>query len=300
MKKALFISRNLIGDGIQISAALRKWHEEHPEYGIDLSTINDHVAPLYEGMGVPLEVIFDDLRHETHEVAGGKLAVMSYKITYDYEFNFDINKAFQLCDQFQCPMATGYAKLLGVDIGGDIGPFYEPPTLPEDDEWVASVPQDCILIAPFSNSCTSHDGKPPNKTLPWPKWKPVLRYLRTLGRPIRITGSKKERADQIGISEDEYLTGIPLRPLARAMKEGRISLVVSVDNGISHLTASQKLNHVLYYPLCLGMHYAVPWGNPHVVPIHIDPYQVEPAQLLWATKQSVKQLEEAHGSQTES
>ena len=296
--RALFTSRNLIGDGIQISAALRKWHEEHPEYTIDLLTNNDHVAPLYEDMGVPLHVIFDREIKEKQQLDGRDVTV-TYTVEYDYEFVFDINKAFQLCDQFQCPMATGYAKLLGVDVGGDIGPFYDPPILEEDNDWVASVPKDTILVAPFSNSCTSHEGKPPNKTLPWPKWRPILRYLRSLNRPIRITGSKSERADQIGISEDEYLTGIPLRPLARAMKEGRISLVVSVDNGISHLTGSQKLNHILYYPLCLGMHYAVPWGNPHVVPIHIDPAVVEPAQLLWATKQSVKQLEEAHVPQTE-
>jgi|SRR5882724_476754 len=282
--KILITSRNLIGDGIQISAALRKWHEENPDFEIDLLTNNDHVAELYRGMGVPLQVVFDEDMHEANELIG----------PYDSEFNFDISKAFQLCDQHQCPMAVGYAKLLGVELGpepADIGPFYDPPMLEEDREWVESVPQDTILIAPFSNSCTSHQlGRPPNKTLPWPKWKPILRYLRTLDRPIRLTGSKKERADELDISEEEYLTGMPLRPLARAMKEKRISLLVSVDNGISHLAASQQLKHVLYYPLCLGLHYAVPWGNSNVMPIHVDPAVVEPAQLLWATKQVVGQL----------
>ena len=280
--KALFISYNLIGDGIEISAALRKWHELHPEYEIDLLTSDNHVTDLYRGMGVPLNIIFD--RKVIFDPADPD--------PYDFEFNFDIPKAFELCDQFQVPMAVGYAKLLNVDIAGDIGPFYEALYEPEDRNWVMSIPENTILIAPFSHSCTSHEGKPPNKCLPWPKWKPILRYLRTLGRPIRITGGAKERADQVGFSEEEYLVGIPLRPLARAMYERRISLVVSVDNGISHLTGSQKLPHVLYYPMCLGMHYAVPWGNPNVIPIHVDPAVVEPAQLLWSTKQAIQHLEE--------
>jgi len=285
--KALFISRNLIGDGIQISAALRVWYAAHfAEYDVTMLTNNDHVAELYKGMGVPLDLIYD-YNPATDE-------------PYDFKFDFDISKAFQICDKEQVPMAVGYAKLLGVELGQtaeDIGPFYTPPILDEDNEWVSQVPDGCILIAPFSNSCTSHEGKPPNKTIPWVKWKPIIRFLRTFGLPLRLTGSKKERADELSLSEEEYLTGIPLRPLARAMQEGRIKLLVSVDNGISHLAASQKIDHILYYPLCLGLHYAVPWGNKYCMPIQMDPAVVEPGQLQWSTKQALKTLEQVHAEE---
>jgi ADP-heptose:LPS heptosyltransferase len=299
MPTALFTSKNLVGDSLCISAALRAWHKLHPEYEIDLLTNDDSVAELYQGMGVPLRVVFT--RDEGFYQPVGELPgePPTYK-HYGFEFNFDVNKAFAICDTKKCHLAQGYADSLGVKIGDkpeDLGPFYDPDERDteliheRDMAWVDKVPQDTILIAPFSRSCTSHEGKPPNKTLPWAKWKPILRFLRTLKRPIRVTGSANERADQLGFSEEEYLTGMPLRPLARAMKQGKISLVVCVDNGISHLTGSQKIPQILYYPLCLGLHYAVPWSNPYVVPIHIDPALVEPAQLLWSTKQVYSMLE---------
>jgi len=267
--RALFESKNLIGDSICISAALRQWHAEHPDYQIDLLTMNDHSAELYRGMGVPVNIIFERIG-----------------LDYDFEFTFNVSEAFAICERDQCHMAEGYAKLLGVQIE-DIGPFYEPPIVAEDDEWVNQVPENTILFAPFSNSCTSHSGMPPNKCLPWPKWKPIIKYMRSKSTmPIRVTGSKKERADELSFSEEEYLTGIPLRPLARAMREGKIAMVVSVDNGISHLAGSQKVPQILFYPMVLGMHYAVPWSNPFVIPIHIDPAMAEPAQLLWSFRQA--------------
>src|ERR1019366_1362903 len=203
----------------------RAWHRDHPEYKIYQLTNNDSVADLYKGMGVPLEVIFDETFHQKeHNIE------VTYTIKYDLEFTFDVNRAFKICDTKHCHLAQGYADLLEVDIGKqatDLGPFYNAPVLEEDNEWLARVPDGTILLAPFSRSCASHDGKPPNKCLPWAKWKPILRFLRNTGHPIRVTGSIDERADELGFSEEEYLSGMPLRPLARAMKE-KMHLVVSV------------------------------------------------------------------------
>lgn len=277
--RALFTSINLIGDGLCISAALRAWHRQNPDAEIDLLTIDTPAAEMYKGMGVPLRVLFDG-----HRAAGG----------YDFEFTFDVNKAFAICDQKKCHLSQGYADLLGVTIGEnavDLGPFYDSPYVEEDTALVESIPQGTILLAPFSRSCASHEGKPPNKCLPWAKWRRIVDFLRATGRPIRVTGGPDDRADVLGFSEEEYLAGFPLRPLARAMKEGRIHILLSVDNGLSHLAGSQKQPHILYYPMCLGLHYAVPWSNPSVIPIHIDPALVDPAQLLWSTKQAYGLIE---------
>jgi ADP-heptose:LPS heptosyltransferase len=283
MKKALFTSKNLVGDGLCISAALRKWHELHPEYEIDLLTDMNGMTQLYFGMGVPLQVRFEVFKDDGHS-----LTILGYP--YDFEHVFDVSKAFAICDREKCHMAQGYAADLGVDIGDDIGPFYEAPIVAEDQLLIDSVPDDVILIAPFSRSCTSHDGKPPNKTLPKHKWMPILAYLRRLGKQIRVTGSEGEPTNIPGISDDEYLLGFPLRPLARVLRD-KTFLLVTVDNGISHLGGSQKVPQVLFYPLCLGLHYAVPWSNPFVMPIHMDPAMAETAQLTWCTKQSVEMIE---------
>jgi ADP-heptose:LPS heptosyltransferase len=312
---ALLISRNLVGDSLCISAALRAWHRDHPEYEIDLLTNNDSAAELYRGMGVPLSVIFDaklptkELEEIQRRMQGAESGIISVVdpdnnsgyttfvlpegSVYDFEFTFDVNRAFKICDAKHCHLAQGYADLLEVEIGkeaADLGPFYDAPIVEEDNEWLERVPEGTILLAPFSRSCTSHDGKPPNKCLPWAKWKPILRFFRSLNHPIRVTGGPDERADELGFSEEEYLSGMPLRPLARAMKE-KIHLVASVDNGLSHLAGSQKVPQILYYPLCLGMHYAVPWSNPMVMPVHMDPAMADPAQLLWSTKQAYGMLQ---------
>ena len=288
--RALFESRNLVGDSLCISAALRAWYREHSYWEIDLLTNDDAVSVLYEGMGVPLRVCFGRMLRERH----GDVEV-EYSAEYLFEFTFDVSKAFKICDEKKCHLAQGYADLLGVQIGdtaADLGPFYDPPIVAEDDEWVSHIPQNTILLAPFSRSCSSHTSGKPNKCLPWAKWKPMLRFFRSTGYPIRVTGSADERADELAFSEEEYVTGMPLRALARAMKEGRIYLCASVDNGISHLAGSQKIPQILYYPMCLGLHYAVPWSNPYVLPIHMDPALAEPAQLNWSTRQCYKMLEE--------
>jgi ADP-heptose:LPS heptosyltransferase len=290
--KALFTSHNLIGDALCVSAALRVWHQEHPEFEIDLLTDNNSAAELYKGMGVPLRVIFEPTEHEVHD---GK--EVSYKINYAFYHTFDVNRAFKICDEKKCHLAQGYADDLGVKLGNsaaDLGPFYMPPepSLDDFDRWLYRVPRDSIVIAPFSRSCSSHTGGQPNKCLPWVKWKPILRFLRSLEKPIRVTGSMDERADELDFSEDEYIMGMPLPVLAWAMRrEERIHLFVSVDNGLSHLAGSQRIWQILFYPMCLGLHYAVPWSNPFVVPIHIDPAFAEPAQLTWSVKQSYQLLQ---------
>src|SRR6266567_4137568 len=49
--RALFISRNLIGDTLYTGPALRSWIKQHPEMNeIIIQTLPDHIAPLYQGM----------------------------------------------------------------------------------------------------------------------------------------------------------------------------------------------------------------------------------------------------------
>src|ERR1035437_4425510 len=107
--RALFESHNLVGDSLCISAALRAWHRDHPEYEIDLLTDNNAVAELYKGMGVPLRVIFK--RIETVVTAAKDMSAgalesgaigESKQLNYDFEFNFDVNAAFQICDKKKC------------------------------------------------------------------------------------------------------------------------------------------------------------------------------------------------------
>jgi hypothetical protein len=49
--RALFVSRNLIGDALYVGPALRAWIKKNPNSNVYLLTLNDHITPLYEGVG---------------------------------------------------------------------------------------------------------------------------------------------------------------------------------------------------------------------------------------------------------
>src|ERR1017187_6480431 len=126
--RALFVSKNLIGDALSISPAWRQWlqscwaHELEGE--IYMQTLPDHVAPLYQGMVrdlVKIETVFE--RPEG---------------TFDFEHVFDVSKAFQISDQKKCHVAESYAELLGVTLPGEYkkpgeyNPRVKPTYIPDD------------------------------------------------------------------------------------------------------------------------------------------------------------------------
>lgn len=262
--KALFKSINLIGDGLYISTPLQAWHKKNPDAEITILTLKDHITELYEGMGVPCNIV-----HMADESA------------YDFVFNFDCGQAFMIGDRDKCHIAEAYAKMLGVEIE-TAGPVYEAP--------LYMVPMGMIYVAPFSRSCSSHEGKPPNKMLPFDKWAILLRYLRTLG-PIELLGGPNDvwpsSPDPVmRFSEFEKVFGLSLGEVARRLKFAK--LLVTVDNGIGHLAASQQTPTVVFYPECLGIHWITPVGNPNAVAIQINPATVAPVLLLKKLKEVIE------------
>lgn len=262
--KALFKSVNLIGDGLYISAPLKIWHEHHPEYEITILTLMDHVAPLYKGMGFPCIVVGTADESE-----------------YDFVFNFDCGQAFAIGDRDKCHISEAYAKMLGVQIE-EAGPIYTAPDY--------SAPNNVIYIAPFSRSCSSNEGLPPNKKLPIPKWSPILRYLRTIA-PVMLLGAKNDtwpQSSDTWMNFDEFskILGEPLDVIAARLS--CCKLLVTIDNGIAHLAASQNTPTVLFYPECLGIHWITPVGNLNCVAIQLNPATVSANLLLKKLKEVIE------------
>lgn len=273
--RALFISNNLVGDSLYVGPALRQYYQEHPDAEIHIQTLPNFAASMYSRMGVPVTV-------HTEEVS---------RDDFDFVHTFDCNRAFQVSHEKKCHIAESYADLLGVKIVPEITPemmknvdqtkpWYKPwvkPIFIPTEEEISENEKGLILVSAYSNSCTSQQGQRPNKMLPWPKWKVILRLLRTYGYPIRFIGGMKERIP-LEISEDEYLLGTSLNRTALIMQQAK--LLMTVDNGMSHLAASQELSTVLTYPSCLGLHYILPIGNRNLMYVQCDPYTVDTARLV--------------------
>ena len=294
--RALFTSVNLIGDGLYIGPALRAWicqQKEPPE--IWLLTLNDQITPLYAGM------VRDILSPEKFHVCFERpFTNEGLKMEFDFEHVFDVNKAFVLSDQRKQHVAQSYADLLGVGIGAgsekDGYANYKPIYIPVMDSITGAALDElrgCILVSMFSASCSSRGNPPgpPNKMLLWPKWKPMLRHLRDTypGVPIRFLGAPTDVVPDDLLEYGKPMLGIPLNRLALIMREAK--LLVTIDNGMGHLAATQDTPTCLFYPRCLGPHYILPIGNPNMMWCHMDPVQVSPAQLLHFLKYGVAKLE---------
>lgn len=305
--KALVVSRNLIGDALYIQPAVKKWQDQHPDWQLDLLTHKDHITVLYYGMGINWTNIYFDDCAET-DVAN-----------YDSKFVLGAGDAGALCDQKKVHIAEGYAEMIGVKLDEPfvktefgtfraIHPYFDPDAairatsklLPESLEAYKELMNDFhpVLWSPFSASCTSQEkdskgniiGKPPNKMLPKEAWLDGIDYMRSLG-PLRLLGGANEVVPpewKLSMEETGDL-GLSMTVTALLMRQAK--LVVTVDNGMGHLAASQDANHVVFYPMCLGMHFIVPWGANFTVPVHMDPSSMNSALVYHVLQRSLPKLE---------
>lgn len=278
MKRALFVSRNLLGDGLYVGPVAEVWYAQHSkEYDeIEVLTVPGYCDPTYLGMGVPWKIV--------HEATG----------TYDFEFNFDVNKAFQISDQQKCHLVQSYGQMLGVmkPGGWTKKPNYKPP-----DGLILDELKDLVLVSMFSMSCASRENppRPPNKMLPWIKWKPLLETLRREypDNKIKLLGAKEDvLPENSGLDglHDGYLTGVPIDKLANIMQRAR--MIINVDNGMGHLAAAVGLNEFLLVPACLQLHYIVPWGHQGLRLAHIDPVTVAPGSIDFLLRSAIKDWKE--------
>lgn len=264
MPRALFESKNLIGDALYIQPALKQWVVEHPGWDIDLLTLDDHITCLYRGMGVPLNIIFE--RSE---------------VPYDFEHKFSVNDAFSLGDREKLHIAQAYMKLLGLSVP-EQPPMveYTPPEGPREEGKV--------MLSIFSNSCASREGKPPNKMLSWAIWLAVLALARQLGDVLVLGGPKDKGTAPLPILDEEYYTDRDLPEVARTL--GAAKLLITIDNGMGHLAATQGTPTILFYPKCLGKHWIIPSGNSSLMVFHIDPLYFEPQMGEEAVREGIKSL----------
>jgi ADP-heptose:LPS heptosyltransferase len=259
MPRALFTSVNLIGDALYIQPALKMWADQHPGWDIDLLTLDDHITCLYRGMGIPnLSVITKEEQRFDYEgyPFGGR---------YDFEHKFDVNAAFKLGETEGLHIAQAYLKLLGFPVPEHppkVG--YRPPDGPSE--------KDLVLLSMFSACCASREGKPPNKMLSWAVWLPILILARQLGRIAVLGGPKDKGMAPLPILDEEYYTGRPLEEVARLLRDAK--LLITIDNGMGHLAATQETPTILFYPRCLSKNWIVPSGNRRLFIHQMDPMEL--------------------------
>lgn len=262
--RALFKSINLLGDAMYIQPALEQWASEHEDWEIDLLTLNNYVTDAYLRFGIPnLRVVFEP------------------EGQYDFEFVFDVNTAFKISDEHKVHVSTAYGRMLGYNIQPRRVKF-----IPSDAD---DHKKNLVLFSMFSNSCACREEppKPPNKMIGWNHWYPVVGLVRQLGGEFGLLGAKEEKPG-LPFSDDEYYTGISMEKVARLLRDARLFL--TIDNGMSHIAASQGTPTILFYPKCLGIHYICPPGNNNLIVYHMDPEQISERDFLLAVSNGIGRL----------
>ena len=121
-----------------------------------------------------------------------------------------------------------------------------------------------FLVAAGSNSDSNN-----NKKWPFENWQVVIDWLREQGYTVGSLSGGSE-ADPI-FSNCVNIMGQSLHDVANEILNVKLA-VLTVDNGISHLTRMLKAPHVLIYPQCLPLHFV---GNKDALTIRGEPLHIK-------------------------
>jgi len=124
------------------------------------------------------------------------------------------------------------------------------------------IPTYDFVISPYSRS--DHNN---NKLWPYDRWQSVINMLKDKNQSVCVTGSDEDLKVFNGV---DYFMGHSIRDVAGLLSKAR-KAVLSVDNGISHLTHFVGSPHFLIYPQCLPAKWV---DNPNAIKIHREPMQI--------------------------
>ena len=105
-----------------------------------------------------------------------------------------------------------------------------------------------FLISPFSRSNSPDD----NKRWKWERWQEIIDRLNKKNFKIGVLGASKE--DQKVFNGVDYIYDKPLKEVCAYINKIKVGML-SIDNGLSHLTHGIGVPHLLLAPQCLP----TPW-----------------------------------------
>ncbi len=128
-----------------------------------------------------------------------------------------------------------------------------------------------LLVSPFSRSDHNH-----NKLWFPDRWEKVIHYILEQGRDVILVGSLEEKETETAqafrnAAKDNKGTGRLIEEYSQPLEYivglmNYVGEVLSIDNGMSHLTAALQIKHFLLYPTDLPFCWV---SNPNLNAHHI-------------------------------
>ena len=275
--RKLIVCNNLIGDSLYLLKPLDIYLETFPGDCIGLAVlpqlggdiVRAHFKDKLPVFGSPEEATANNVgEFEVMHLDAGRAMQIAFEHHRKYKQPIHISEAF--------------AFMLGIDIKGDTKPPLE--WLPILEE---KTKENIAIIAPFSASCTRHEGngRPANKTIDDWKWEHIIRYLRRHDYNVQcLCGPKDLFSPEVKFPITSYRTGKSLNKLLGFIQNA--SLVVSVDNGIGHLASACNISTIILWPeKTVPAEFIAPmWAKKTSYVMMGNPNKVEPAGLLYGIK----------------
>jgi hypothetical protein len=167
------------------------------------------------------------------------------------DIELDINSIFARSVSHE-HMIQGYFRALSLEVPSFV------PTINIDASEIVKEQYD-FLISPYSHSDISG-----NKLWPLDRWQHIVNHLSGIGS-VGVFGSKKgSYTIPCEFDNATMIIDRSLSEVAALIKKAR--LILTIDNGISHLTGAVGTEHLLLYPACLPLTWVRnPRDNCHVI-----------------------------------
>lgn len=261
MTKVIFILHSLLGDGLMTLSVIKQYKEENPENELFLITPNTDTYRLYDLVPEVKHLSFPIEKVEEFKKIYGNPAGKLNKVYSDKSgFVFDAGVAYQNAINMSKArvhnnmivlnakhMSCGYAKDLNINLDS---PHYDL-ILPEENikwanNYLSNFKKPVIIVSTKSNSCSSQDKTrvlPANKMLDVKIWNDVIEQF-SEDYDLVFSYAPGETPLE-GLNEAHTYIGDSILNYAALLKE--CHLVVTIDNGTSHLAGAVNANITAIY-----------------------------------------------------
>lgn len=282
MKKAIFIGFNALGDTLCTTPVLRAFRKIHPGTFLVYIVQNAPFCRVLDANPDIDMILYSEQMYLSGLTFFSEAWLHSLPLEIEetaYLYHFDINQVCSQSENFHEHISLGFSKLLGIPIDS-IRPVVEI-TLEESRLARTFIRKPYIIFSMHSVSNPKRtDEKGFVKDWPRERWLQLAEHLHSWG-DIDIIAVGSERDSQIRSPYIRNLYG-PIKLTAAWLQH--TLCVVTLENGIAHLSAAVDAPMVEIYSNIVPLAFAYPAESSCCEVLYNDPLLISCEEVIEAVK----------------
>jgi len=283
MKKAVFIGFNALGDMLCTTPVLRAFRRKNRDTFIIYIVQNATFCRVLDANPDIDMVLYNEqmYMHGTTICNGAWLQTLPFDIQETtYLYHFDINEVCSKAERFQEHISIGFSKLLGISIDSVRPVVFITPEEQRLAETFIRKPYFIFSMHSVSNPRRT-DGNGYAKEWPMDRWLRLAEYINSLG-DFDIIAIGSERDPQIQVPYIRNLYGLPIKITAALLQNA--VCIVTLENGIAHLSAAVDAPMVEIYSNIIPLAWAYPKESSCCQVLYNDPQLISCDEVINAIK----------------